>query len=123
LVGLVGGRSDTRGCRGEGKGACTARTAAFARRVNCPGCGDSVHRLSCEGFDPAEKRKAGREALAEVREADGREAQGLASFEAVAREWDAAGSEVRAQTVCVAALPRGNSQLTRSRWDLTITER
>jgi integrase len=58
---------------------------ALARRK-----ADEMRRLLAEGFDPGQKRKAERETLAKVREADERESQGLPplnSFEAVAREW------------------------------------
>ena len=60
-------------------------TLAIARRK-----ADAVRHLLAEGFDPSQKRKAERETLAKVREADAREAQGLPpldSFQAVAREW------------------------------------
>lgn len=60
-------------------------TLAIARRK-----ADAARHLLAEGFDPSQKRKAERETLAKVREADAREAQGLPpldSFEAVAREW------------------------------------
>ena len=60
-------------------------TLAMARRK-----ADAVRHLLAEGFDPSQKRKAERETLVKVREADAREAQGLPpldSFEAVAREW------------------------------------
>jgi Arm DNA-binding domain len=58
-------------------------TLAIARRK-----ADAVRHLLAEGFDPSQKRKAERETLAKVREADERKAQGLPpldSFEAVAR--------------------------------------
>lgn len=60
-------------------------TLATARRK-----ADAARQLLAEGFDPSQKRKAERETLAKVREANAREAQGLPpldSFEAVAREW------------------------------------
>jgi integrase len=60
-------------------------TLAIARRK-----ADAVRHLLAEGFDPSQQRKAERETLAKVREADARAAQGLPpldSFEAVAREW------------------------------------
>jgi integrase len=60
-------------------------TLAIARRK-----ADAARHMLAESFDPSQKRKAERETLAKVREADEREAQGLPpldSFEAVAREW------------------------------------
>lgn len=58
-----------------------------------------MRHLLAEGFDPSQKRKAERETLAKVREADAREAQGLPpldSFKAVAREWYAIKRDQRA---------------------------
>jgi integrase len=60
-------------------------TLAIARRK-----ADAIRHMLAEGFNPSQKRKAERETLAKVREADERDAQGLPpldSFEAVAREW------------------------------------
>ncbi len=78
-------------------------TLAIARRK-----ADTVRHLLAEGLDPSQKRKAERETLAKVREADAREAQGLPpldSFEAVAREWFCGqarrlGRELRRQDHC-----------------------